>query len=108
MYYTRSAEQRFADWSIVRTYIGRTVLLTENRWSRIKGDRLATLLDVRVDTHDTHEYDHRVGRFTHDPLQLRLDGAALCATIRWHDRDYTNYRINPYALRDPDTRELIL
>lgn len=95
------------DWDRLRDYIGLTVMLAETKRSRIKGDREAILLDIRIDTDDTDRRLIGRDRFTHDTSYLGEQGAWLCATVRFYGSDRVDYRINAHALRDPRTRELI-
>ena len=55
---TKSAATKLADWHAIRAYLGKTVLLIESERSRIKGDRPATLLDIRIDLSDTNDPDY--------------------------------------------------
>ncbi|WP_147283577.1 hypothetical protein [Rhodococcus sp. AG1013] len=94
-------------WDVFQAKLCSVVLLVPNKHTKIKEDRLARLVDLRIDTSDTSAYVADM-RYVQDPVYLEHPGAAVVATLQYLDTGKKVYNANPSYLRDPETRQRLV
>lgn len=94
-------------WDALAPRLGSVVLIVPNKYTKFTHDRLATLVDLRIDTSDTQVYVKNA-RYVHDRAYLDHAGAFAVATLKYLDTGKKVYTVNPRYLRDPETRRRLV